>query len=389
MGSENGHSGQFRAPHLPPSSLSASSSTPSSISAAAAPPPASTAANSATGSSGVWGADMHPSAGEFLPQSFSSHHSALPVAAFPAPLAARMFPAQSIHRPDFTQSDRYYPAAASRWGGGAFASGDDYYDGIAEENEGEWAEDALDTYIEGLDNRDGGALGPGYYYDGPVGGGGAACNEDMELEPPAAATFNWTRESESRRDLLPPSDSRPIRAATARLVVRCSIPLVDCPLLFDFHGLSALSLRSLGPFDRSFPSHASFLFSVPRSRGFPLRGRDRGVVLAHGGTAHAHHGGRPHLPPSVVTPPPALLLSRSLHPGVASSCPSLPPFSRAQSLLFLSLHLSCLSTRAEIEESCQRMEEQHMRIMEVDLTCIGDGNGGEQWQQQQLLLLLV
>ncbi|CAI5948900.1 unnamed protein product [Closterium sp. NIES-65] len=195
MGSENGQSGQFRAPHLPPSSLSASSSTSSSVSTAAAPP-ASSAANTATGSSGVWGADMHPSAAEFLPQSFSSQHSALPVAPFPAPLAARMFPAQSIYRPDFTQSDRYYPAAASRWGGGAFASGDDYYDGIAEENEGEWAEDALDTYIDSLDTRDAAGLGPGYYYDGPV--GGAACNEDLELEPPApAATFNWTQIEES------------------------------------------------------------------------------------------------------------------------------------------------------------------------------------------------
>ncbi|CAI5460100.1 unnamed protein product [Closterium sp. Yama58-4] len=195
MGSENGHSGQFRAPHLPPSCLSTSSSTSSSVSAVAAPP-AFVAANTASSGSGVWGADMHPSTGEF-PQSFSSQHSALPVAPFPppfpAPLAARMFPAQSIYRPDFTQSDRYYPAAASRWGGGAFASGDDYYDGIAEENEGEWAEDALDTYIDSLDNRDGGALGPGYYYDGPA----AACNEDMELEPPASATFNWTQIEES------------------------------------------------------------------------------------------------------------------------------------------------------------------------------------------------
>ncbi|CAI5984786.1 unnamed protein product [Closterium sp. NIES-64] len=171
---------------------------------------------------------MHPSAAEFLPQSFSSQHSALPVAPFPAPLAARMFPVQSIYRPDFTQSDRYYPAAASRWGGGAFASGDDYYDGIAEENEGEWAEDALDTYIDSLDTRDAAGLGPGYYYDGPV--GGAACNEDLELEPPApAATFNWTRESETRLGLLPPFNSRR-----------------HCSLAGSFHYFSSFSL-SLRP----------------------------------------------------------------------------------------------------------------------------------------------
>ncbi|GJP32157.1 hypothetical protein CLOM_g16734 [Closterium sp. NIES-68] len=189
--SSSSHSGQFRAVHLPPSSLSVSTSSSTSTSASTA---TTTAANTATGSNAGSG-PMHPSAGEF-PQSLSAMHSALPPAAVPA----RLFPAQSIYRPDFTQSDRFYPAAASRWGGGggAWASAEECYDGIAEENEAAWAEDSLDTYIDSLDNPQNGlGLGPGYYYDGPA---GAAFNEDAEPEPAAAAaTYNWTQIEESCR----------------------------------------------------------------------------------------------------------------------------------------------------------------------------------------------